>query len=99
MKKFWLLIFFYVLPAYSQPVVPNFVTGTMSSTTNTTTSITETITSKDYKTGYEYTVSGTGITNSGGMQLIRKDVYFYTIYFSSTDINDFHEKNESEKAW
>ena len=66
MKKFWLLIFFYVLPAYSQPVVPNFVTGTMSSTTNTTTSITETITSKDYKTGYEYTVSGTGITNSGG---------------------------------
>ena len=66
MKKLWLLIFFYVLPAYSQPVVPNFVTGTMSSTTNTTTSITETITSKDYKTGYEYTVSGTGITNSGG---------------------------------
>ena len=38
----------------------------MSSTTNTTTSITESITSKDYKTGYEYTVTGTGIKHDGG---------------------------------
>ena len=66
MQKLLLLLFLYVLPANSQPVVPNFVTGTMSSTSNTTTSITETITSKDYQTGYEYSATGVGLTNSGG---------------------------------
>ncbi len=38
----------------------------MQSTTSTVTTISESITSKDYKTGYEYTVSGTGIKYSGG---------------------------------
>tara|TARA_R100001224_G_scaffold37882_1_gene21555 strand:- start:745 stop:1170 length:426 start_codon:yes stop_codon:yes gene_type:complete len=65
MQKLLLLFFIYVLPANAN-IVPNFTTGTMSSTTNTTTSITESITSKDYKTGYEYTVTGTGIKHDGG---------------------------------
>ena len=65
MRKLLLLFFIYVLPANAN-IVPNFTTGTMSSTTNTTTSITESITSKDYKTGYEYTVTGTGINHDGG---------------------------------
>ena len=65
MKKVLLLFCLYVLPANAN-IVPSFTTGTMSSTTNTTTTISETITSKDYKTGYEYTVTGTGIEHDGG---------------------------------
>ena len=66
MRKLLLLFCIYALPANAN-IVPNFTTGTMSSTTNTTTSITESITSKDYKTGYEYTVTGTGITTNGAI--------------------------------
>ena len=62
MKKLLLFLFFYVIPVDAQPVVPNFTTGTMSSTTNTTTSITETITSTDFATGYEYTITGVGVS-------------------------------------
>ena len=65
MKRLLLLSLLYVLPANAN-IVPSFTTGNMSSTTNTTTTITETITSKDYKTGYEYTVTGTGIDYTGG---------------------------------
>ena len=65
MKRLLLLSLLYVLPANAN-IVPSFTTGNMSSTTNSTTTISETITSKDYKTGYEYTVSGTGIKYSGG---------------------------------
>ena len=64
MRKLLLLFFIYALPANAN-IVPNFTTGTMSSTTNTQTTITESITSKDYKTGYEYTVTGTGISADG----------------------------------
>ena len=56
-EKLLLLLLLYVIPVKSQPVVPNFTTGTLSSTTNTTTSISETITSTDYfGNSYEYTV-------------------------------------------
>ena len=65
MKRLLFLSLLYVLPSNAN-IVPSFTTGNMSSTTNTTTTISETITSKDYKTGYEYTVSGTGIKYSGG---------------------------------
>ena len=65
MKRLLFLSLLYVLPANAN-IVPSFTTGNMSSTTNTTTTITETITSKDYKTGYEYTVTGTGIDYTGG---------------------------------
>ena len=64
MRKLLLLSFIYVLPANAN-IVPKFTTGTMSSTTNTQTTITESITSKDYKTGYEYTVTGVGISADG----------------------------------
>ena len=62
MKKLLLLLFFYVIPVNAQPITPAFTTGTVSSTTNTTTSISETITSFDYATGYEYTVTGVGVS-------------------------------------
>ena len=62
MKKLSLLLFFYVIPINAQPITPNFTVGTVSSTTNTTTSISETVTSFDYSTGYEYTVTGVGVS-------------------------------------
>ena len=65
MKKLLLLLFFYVIPVNAQPVTPNFTVGTVSSTTNITTSISETITSFDYATGYEYTVTGVGVSMDG----------------------------------
>ena len=65
MKRLLFLSLLYVLPANAN-IVPNFVQGNMQSTTSTVTTISESITSKDYKTGYEYTVSGTGIKYSGG---------------------------------
>ena len=45
----------------SIPVVPNFQQGTLKSTTTTTTKINEVINSYRYRTGYEYTVTGTNI--------------------------------------
>lgn len=65
MQKLLLLFFIYVLPANAN-IVPNFVQGNMSSTTTTQSTLTESITSKDYSTGYEYTVTGTGIEHDGG---------------------------------
>ena len=65
MKKLVLLLFLYAIPVKSQPITPNFVTGTSSSTTNSTTSISEIITSTDFSTGYEYTVTGVGVSMDG----------------------------------
>ena len=56
-----------VQPAYSVPVVPNFTQGSMTSHTETTSTVTETINSIDYNTGYQYTVTGSGITASGNL--------------------------------
>ena len=53
--------------AKSVPVVPNFTQGSMTSHTETTQKITETINSMDYNTGYQYSVTGTGITASGNL--------------------------------
>tara|TARA_B100000282_G_C31686329_1_gene469217 strand:- start:631 stop:1053 length:423 start_codon:yes stop_codon:yes gene_type:complete len=65
MKKLILLLFIYAIPVKSQPITPAFTTGTSSSTTNTTTSISEIITSTDFSTGYEYTVTGVGVSMDG----------------------------------
>ena len=65
MKKLLLLLFLYAIPVKSQPITPNFVTGTSSSTTNSSTSISEIITSTDFSTGYEYTVTGVGVSMDG----------------------------------
>ena len=47
------------------PVVPNFTQGSMQTSTNTTSTVTETINSIDYRTGWEYTVTGVGVENAG----------------------------------
>ena len=53
--------------AQAVPVVPNFTQGSMTSHTETTQTITETISSMDYNTGYQYSVTGSGITASGSL--------------------------------
>ena len=53
--------------ALAVPVVPNFTQGSMTSHTETTQKITETINSMDYNTGYQYSVTGSGITASGSL--------------------------------
>ena len=51
--------------AKSIPVVPNFQQGTLKSTTPTKTKINEVINSYRYRTGYEYTASGTNVAPDG----------------------------------
>lgn len=53
--------------AQAVPVVPNFTQGSMTSHTETTQKITETINSMDYNTGYQYSVTGSGITAPGNL--------------------------------
>ena len=60
-----LLLLLIAVPAAAVPVVPNFNQGTLSSVTTTKTKVTEVINSYEYRTGYEYTVSGTNIEPSG----------------------------------
>ena len=56
-----------VQPAYSVPVVPNFTQGSMTSHTETTSTVTETINSMDYNTGYQYSVTGSGVESTSGI--------------------------------
>ena len=51
--------------AKAVPVVPNFEQGSMTSHTETESTVTETINSIDYRTGWEYSVTGVGIDNNG----------------------------------
>lgn len=51
--------------AKSIPVVPNFQQGTLRSTTTTRQRTNEVINSYQYRTGYEYSVSGTNIRPNG----------------------------------
>ena len=54
-------------PVGAVPVVPNFSQGSMTSHTETTSKVTETINSMDYNTGYQYSVTGSGISASGSL--------------------------------
>jgi len=61
----WLLLLLLSAPATAAPVIPSFTQGTMTSHTETTSKVTETIVSENYKTGYEYVITGTGIQHDG----------------------------------
>ena len=52
-------------PVMAVPVVPNFQQGSMTSRTETQSTVTETINSIDMRTGWEYSVTGVGISNDG----------------------------------
>ena len=51
--------------AIAVPVVPNFTQGSMTSNTTTTSTVTETINSMDYNTGWQYSVTGSGVSSDG----------------------------------
>ena len=51
--------------ARAVPVVPNFQQGSMTRHTETESTVTETINSIDYRTGWEYSVTGVGVDNNG----------------------------------
>jgi hypothetical protein len=59
--KLLLLISFAGTSVSAVPVVPTFSTGTLNSRQETKTVVTESITSVDYRSGYEYVVSGHNI--------------------------------------
>jgi len=61
-----LLLLLLAAPAAAIPVVPNFQQGVLSSTTRTKTKVNEVINSYEYRTGYEYSASGTNIAPVGG---------------------------------
>ena len=69
MKRLLLLFLLTPFSLKSQPITGAFTTGTMNSTTTTTQTIVESVVSKDYNSGYTYSVSGTGveIKNNGSM--------------------------------
>ena len=54
-------------PVLAVPVVPNFQQGSMTSHTETTSKVTETINSMDYNTGWQYSVTGSGVTADGSL--------------------------------
>ena len=60
-----LLLLGYGTAARAVPVVPNFTQGSMTTHTETNSTVTETINSIDYRTGWEYTVTGVGVENNG----------------------------------
>ena len=60
-----ILLLGYGTTARAVPVVPNFTQGSMTSHTETNSTVTETINSIDYRTGWEYSVTGVGVENNG----------------------------------
>ena len=69
MKQLILLFIFLPIPLKASPISGAWTTGTMNSTTTTQQTIVESVVSKDYNSGYTYSVSGTGVElqNSGSM--------------------------------
>ena len=67
MKKVIVLLWLRLMgsAANAVPVVPNFQQGSMTSHTETESTVTETINSIDYRTGWEYSVTGVGVSNNG----------------------------------
>ena len=63
------LIFLLLLasPAAAVPVVPNFSQGLVTSSTESKTIVKESIRSESYRTGFEYSVSGTGVQPASGI--------------------------------
>ena len=63
------LISLLLLPssAMADPVLPNFSQGVVSSHTESKTIVKESIVSESYRSGFEYTVSGTGVEPTSGI--------------------------------
>ena len=70
MKRLLLLFLLTPFSLKSQPITGAFTTGTMNSTTTTTQTIVESVVSKDYNSGYTYTVAGTVIQVQDGGNMV-----------------------------
>ena len=68
-------------PAVAVPVIPNFSQGVVSSHTESKTIVKESIVSESYRTGFEYTVSGTGVEPTNG--IVSPSAGTNTLNFSS----------------
>ena len=77
-----ILLLSYGTAARAVPVVPNFTQGSMTTHTETNSTVTETINSIDYRTGWEYSVTGVGIENNG--QPINPDVNSSSVTITPT---------------
>ena len=66
-KLFLLIVLGGCSPAIAVPVVPNFTQGSMTTHTETTSTVKETINSMDYNTGYQWSVTGNGITTDDNL--------------------------------
>ena len=66
-KLFLMFLATGVTPVIAVPVVPNFQQGSMTTHTETTSTVTETINSMDYNTGYQWSVTGNGITTTDNL--------------------------------
>ena len=66
LNKFLLLFFLLGVKANANVVTPSFSSGTLNSRQEVRTVIVESISSVDYTSGYQYTVSGTGIEPVNG---------------------------------
>ena len=67
MIKFWLLvIIIYPLRTLATPVVPQFRSGSQTTSSTSQSVINETITSYQYRTGYSYAASGHNIEAETG---------------------------------
>ena len=62
-----LIFLLFASPAAAVPVVPNFSQGVVSSHTETKTVVKENIRSESFRTGFEYSVSGTGVEPASGI--------------------------------
>jgi len=80
-KRLIILLLLLPSPAIAVPVVPNFSQGIVSSHTESKTIVKESIVSESYRTGFEYTVSGTGVEPASG--IVSPSAGTNTLNFSS----------------
>ena len=65
MTKLWLLlVFIYPIKVFATPVVPQFRSGSSTTSSTSESVINETITSYQYRTGYTFSVSGHNIEST-----------------------------------
>ena len=66
-RRLIILLLLLPSPAVAVPVVPNFSQGVVSSHTESKTIVKESIVSESYRSGFEYTVNGTGVEPTNGI--------------------------------
>lgn len=71
-------------PVIAVPVVPNFSSGSVSSSTRSTSNTTELIKSYSFQTGYQYAVGCTNCSATGNLSPVNKAVGTQTVNGTTT---------------